>query len=408
MAGTSLAYLPDGQQILFPDDPNFYGEGDRIPAWRMTHDLGQLGFYIAQRPFFQGLSTTVISIGTSGWAALDLPTEMIDNYNMHSTTTNVYQVVPPETGNEDRYHLDDTYLCIGYVPQNSNSTTASFIAGIFDNQSVLTREGMKTTSTTGHGVTSMVVELIRLAGNPFGAPAIFVELAGWQNTGASVNTIVSSKCPSFTVANTGADRSFGSQFAPAVTPTIGPNDQLTADATGASPAGGVKVPVNHYVFDPVVYLTSPAQAKTTSQGSTQTFTNLTGVFTSIQMPTRDLDTFAMWSSGSNTKLTATRNGLFFIYGLAAVIETATKTGYRAVQILHTAFSGGATTVYGGNSTQCGTGAGTTGTALPACDLIQMSIGDTVELQFAHTNSSTMTVQTGTGNNSRLIALWTSG
>lgn len=407
MSGTSLAYLPDGQQILFPEDPKFYGEGDRIPAWQLSHDFGQLGFWIAQRPLFEGLQTTSVPVATSVWTALVLQTEMIDNWDMHSTSTNTEQVVPLETANGDKYNQSDLYLCIGYAPLTSASTTGTFIAGIFSSASGTNYEGMKITSAAGHSVDCLVVDLLGVHGNPFsGAPNL--SLASFQTSGASVNTTVANKTPSLSVGWVAGTRAYtqAASLVPPAPHALDKTDQISADATGVSPAGGVKVPINANDFWPCAFMLSPTLARVTSQASAQTFSNLTGVFTSVQFPTSDLNLWQMWSSGANTKLTFLRDGLYFVYGLAAVNETSTKTGYRAAQLLQT-FAGGGTAIFGGNSTQCMTGTGTTGTAVPALDLIQASAGDTVELQFAHTNSASLSAKTGAGDCSRLIALWVS-
>lgn len=407
MSGTSLAYLPDGQQILFPADPSFYGEGDRIPAWQVSHDFGQLGFWVAQRPLFEGLQTASVPVASATWTSLVLQTEMIDNWDMHSTSTNTAQAVPLETNNGDKYNVSDIYLCIGYIPLASSSTTGTFIGGITSTFTSVNYEGMKVTSGTAGSVDCLVVELLAIHGNPFaGAPNI--TLSSYQNSGASVNTSVASKTPSLSVGWVGGNRAYtqAASLVPASPHVLDKTDQISADATGASPAGGIKVPINANDFWPCAFLLSPTLARVTSQASAQTFSNLTGVFTSVQMPTSDLGLWPMWNSGSNTKLTFLRDGLYFVYGLAAVNETATKTGYRAAQLLQT-FAAGGTAIFGGNSTQCMTGTGTTGTAVPALDLIQASAGDTIELQFAHTNSTSLTAKTGAGDCSRLIALWVS-
>jgi hypothetical protein len=407
VSGTSLAYLPDGQQILFPEDPNFYDEEERIPAWKMTHDFGQLGFWVAQRPLFEGLQTTSVSVSSAVWTSLVLQTEMIDNWDMHSTTTNTAQVVPLETANGDKFGTEDLYLCIGYTPMASGSTTSSFIAGLFSSYTGVNYEGMKITSATGHAVDCLAVDILAIHGNPFaGAP--YVSLIVFQAVGSAVSTLVSGKTPSLSVGWCGSLRSYtqANSLVPASPHVLTAIDQVTGDATGASPAGGVKVPINENDFWPAAFLMSPPVARVTSQGSSQVFSNLTGVFTSIQFPTSDIGIWPMWSSGSNTKLTFLRDGLYFVYGLAAATEPAAKVGYRAAQLLVTLAAGG-TVIYGGNSTQCMTGSQTTGTAVPAMDLIQAVAGDTVELQFAHTNNVSLSAKTGSGDCSRLMALWVS-
>jgi hypothetical protein len=408
VAGTTLSYLPDGQQILYPSDAGFYGPENRVAAWRMTHDFGQVGAWLAQRPLFQGLQTSSATVGTGTTGTfLDLQVEMIDNYDMHAVViaTN-HLVIPPETGNTNVYGVDDLYLVIGYVPMSSASTAAAFAAAIFNVQTGVTRQGMKVPSATGHAIDCLVVDICSITANPFDPSPNAVGLVALQNTGANVSTTVSSKCPSLTVGWIGGVRAFvdDNTGIPDPWPTLEDDDQLTANATGASPAGGVKVPMNAHDFWPISWMQSPPMVRLTSQPSTQSFTNLTGVFTPVQLPTASLQLWDMWTSGANTLITAVADGLHYVYGLAAVNETTAKVGYRAVQIVQT-FAAGGTAIFGGCSSAAGTGTTTEGTALPVTDLIQMSVGDTLELQFAHTNGSTLTVRNGAGTSCLFIAIW---
>lgn len=408
MTGTTLSYLPDGQQILYPSDAKFYGPENRVPAWQLTHDFGQVGAWIAQRPLFQGLETTAGTIGTGTTGTfMDLQVEMIDNYEMHGAAAGIsHLVTPPETGNTNVYFANDLYLAIGYVPMSSASTTAVFYAAIFDTQASNTRQGMKTPSATGHAVDSLVVDIFSITANPFDPSPHSLALVGLQNTGGNVSPLVSSKCPSLTVGWIGGVRAFvdDNTGIPNPWPTMTDLDQVTADATGASPAGGVKIPMNRHDFWPISWMNSPPMVRLTSQSSSQSFTNLTGTFTPVQFPTATLQLWDMWVSGANTLITAVADGLYYVYGLAAINETAAKVGYRAVQIVQTFFAGG-TMVFGGCSVAAGTGTTTEGTALPVTDLIQMSVGDTLELQFAHTNGSTETVRTGAGTSCLFLAIW---
>lgn len=406
--GTTLSYLSDGQAVILPEDPHFYDANVRVPAPWVTQTIGQLGLWHAQRILFVGIQSTTANITSATWSSLALQSELIDNYDMHSTSTNASQVQPPETSNLGVHPSDDQYLCIGYVPQNSSVTSSVYIAGINNNYNSILTEGTKVPGITGHAVDGLVVDLQPMRGNPFDSPAKFFEVAGWQNTGGTVATVVSAKTPSFSVQWQGAARAFTTTF-PTNTPhTWIPQDQV-ANGSGFPPypAGpvspGSAVDINVEISYPVYYMNSPVSGRVTSQGSSQTIAS-GGTFVSVQMPTATLNTWGMWSSGANTKLTAIKDGLYLVGGFAAVAETSTKAGYRAVRLLQT-FAAGGTATFGGASIACGTGTGTTGTALYAVELIQMSAGDTVEVQFAHTNGSSLSVLTGSGNSSRLFAIW---
>lgn len=410
--GTTLSYLPDGQAVVLPATPKFFDPNTRVRAPWLTQTIGQAGLFYAQRILFIGLQTTSVNITASTWSSLILQSEIIDNYDMHDTSvvtgySQPSQVIPPEDGNTGN-SIDDVFLCIGYVPFNSNSTSSVFIAGINNTYSGVLTEGTKVPGITGHAVDCLVIDLQLMQGDPFEFPVVrYFEVAGFQTTGATVATVVSGKTPSFITqwVNSGV-----SYLTTGVLPsqhTWIPQDQVVNGTSPPYPAGpvspGLQVDINDEATLPVYYYYSVCFGRCTSQGSTQTIAS-GGTFVSVQMPTANLNVWGMWSSGANTKLTAIKDGLYLVAGQVAVAETSTKAGYRAVRLLQT-FAAGGTAVFGGASVACGTGTQTTGTALVAVDLIQMSAGDTVEVQFAHTNGSNLSILTGTGNSSRLFALW---
>jgi hypothetical protein len=62
--------------------------------------------YMLNRPMFSGYQATAQSLTSGIWAALNIDTEVVDNYNGHSTTTNPSRYTPGVPG---------TYLVIGTV-----------------------------------------------------------------------------------------------------------------------------------------------------------------------------------------------------------------------------------------------------------------------------------------------------
>lgn len=401
MAGTTQLFLPDGAKFFAPEIGFFFQEDMEVPAKLISFMIGQVGAWYAAPALFQGLNTTAATININSWTSISLQTEMIDSYNMHSTTTNAANVVVPFSGTEAYTQGEDVYLGIGYVPFNSGNNTNVFIAGLWNSNYGFVQEGMKSTGTIGHVIDVMVIDLLPI--EAIGDDSTFFQLAGFQTTGGTVNTVVSSKCPSITIRWVGAVAAYTTiDPPPAITPTITEVDQITAYTTGSSPlAGGVKVPINDYIWNPQAWYSSPPMCRVTSQGGSQTFT--AGSFQAVNLAFQNLDAWAMWSAANPSRITVPHDGLYLVYGLVGIAEASSgNNGYRAAQLRVNG-----TTIYGGN-TIVPPAADTTGSATNVVALIQMSAGDYVELMFIETQSSggtTRGARTGNGDNCRVVTLW---
>lgn len=400
--GNTFIYLPDGHSLYAPEDVIFRGEEERIPAPGISHAIGQIGAWYAAPALCQGLQTVAFSVTTATWTALSLQTEMIDGYNMHSTSTDPDRVYPPLTGTQlNQSPAIDFYLMIGYTPMNTGSLPGQKlnIAGVNSNQDVVIYEGMKIPTAAGHATTAMIVDI--LPSQPDGGTTDYFALSVWQDTGGNVSTVVSTKSPSLTVRWMCSGRVFNFLSAPIVPHTLIPQDQITADATGSSPVSpGVKVPFNAHVFNSVEWYNSPPFVRATSQSSSQTIP-ITATFTAVQMTFVNFDPWAMWNSGTNTRLTAVADGLYLVIGQVGTNEVTAAVGSRAVQLRVNG-----TTVYGGNTSVPAT-ADTTGHALNAVALIQMVAGDYVEVMYMQTGAGARSVKTGTGDCCKLILHWMS-
>ena len=408
MGGSTLTYLPDGQHVFPPAPPKvFYADGNRVTVTELNFDLGNVGFFQAQRPLFIGLGTTATPVRANGvWAAIGLQQELIDNYDGHSTTTNNAFYYYPLTGNTFNNFggTTDVYLCVGYVPITGVPTTRSAIAGILRSgpSGLIRWEGEKSGSPVGHDITQMAIALVTGVGED-DTSSDFVEVQGYQTDTVDHNTDSGGKTPSLMVQWAGSGTSFGTTFPSATQHTWVPQDQVTADETGASPVSpGIKVPLDFEFSYNIYYQYSPAYTLLTSQGSSQTIPTGGGTtWTSIQFPTSLLDNFGGWSSGANTRYTCVVAGLYYVAGYASVVESSsTHAGYRACRLLVNG-----TAIHGGNTVTPVAGTDTLGTALFATDLIQLNVGDFVELQMQQTQGSALTVRTGTGDASRLIVTW---
>jgi hypothetical protein len=178
-------------------------------------------------------------------------------------------------------------------------------------------------------------------------------------------------------------------------------DIVTGSATGAN-----KVPLNTELRDVVRWLNSPPVFRVHTSGSAQTIPTGAGTWTPFTWTGESVDNYGMWTSGAS--VTCTRAGLWYVAGLGAVSETATKAGYRACRIHHTIAAGGSADYYG-MSAQPMTGAKTTGTTLLADAPIRMAVNDTLQLQFDHTNGAggaLPVIAVSANNSARMVGVWT--
>lgn len=395
MATTQIV-MPSGANIWAPQAPRSWTEkalavyGDALSAKLLESSVAINVAYHRMRPLFQGEQTVATLVSPSSNIALALA-ELVDNVQGHSDSANVNRWYAPSTNTSGG--SGDWYLATGYACFSSSDPTKSFNAGlrVTNAGGATTYEGGKHAGATGHPVSALAVDLVQMTGGDY------LELIARQDTAAGINTNIATRTSTLTVRWVCAQS--GTVVALPSTPrTWTSTDLLTADATG-----GANVPLNLNIRDVIRWLNYPAIARITSQSSSQTIPTGTGTWTSIQMPTASVDNHTMWSSGANTKLTCTKPGLYFVYGLASTVESATATGYRASRILQTKALGG-TQIYGGETVPVAT-ASSGGTQLVAPAMIRLAVNDTIELQMQHTEASSLTVATSTNSCSRLIAVW---
>lgn len=401
--GTSQVFLPNGAQAHLPTNPGGPGWSDGPPAGKvfaldLESVVGGTVMWHRQRPLFQALQTVTQSVPNLTWTSMGLDTVLLDNYGGQGTVSSqFYSILTSNT--------TDYYLCTGYVPWNTTVSANVFIAGLTKNGTIYS-EGTKIPAGTGHNNDCFVADIVALSsGNDY------VELAGFQSTSVAVSTLVSGKTPSFTVRWVGGAQHTSVVAAPTTPHTWIPQDEISADATGASSQSpGVKVPLNREARDAANWLNGPPIARLTSVGSGQSITN-GGTFQSVQFPTATIDNYTGWASGTNTRYTAQRPGLYLVIGYGSVTESSgTHTGYRAVRLSQTFAAGGSTT-FAGTSTVPNSGStDTTGTALYATAMIRLAVGDYVELQMAQTQTNAPTalaVNNSAGNSSKLNVIWMS-
>jgi hypothetical protein len=404
MSTLAKAYLPDGQYVFLPVDPVTWTDqapgvkGTSLHAPNLEMDAGGCMLWHRQRPLFQGIATLAQSIPSRVYTAITGLSELVDLWSGHSDVTNTGRYFAPRTNSDDGAGAGDWYLATGYVPFSSSATN-DFIAGLRVNGGGTILEGARIAGGAGHVVDTMIIDLVKLSGNA----SDYLELVGYNDTAAAVNTAVSGKTPSLTVRWVcQSDNGFITNFTPALPAT--PHTWTATDVLTGSATGGAKVPLNVELRDMVRFLNNPPIARITASGTVQTIPTGTG-WTSINFTTagETVDNYGGWAIANPSRYTCQRAGLYLIAGLGNLIETASNSGYRAIRLLQT-FAAGGTQAYAGWSTVPDP-LRPTGTALYATGLIRMAAGDYVEVQMQQTSGASRSLNTTAGNASRIVAVW---
>lgn len=398
MTGTLDLTLPSGASAWAPATPRTWVEqaggggtrGDPIRAKWLEGDVSAAVALQRVRPLFQGYRSSTLSVNTSTWTPIGLDVELVDTTSGHSDVANTDRYFAPNTSSVG----GDYYLCTGYTTWATADAANVYAAGLKKSTEGSPREGAVLPRPAGHDITCMAVDLIQLDG----AFSHHVSLQGWHNHGSAASLAASSHVASMTVrwvcAGTGT----------LVALPAAPRTWTATDEAWADSAGGNKVPFNLELRDRLRFYAYPPVARLTSETSAQTINSGATTWTSVQMPTQNIDNYSGWSSGANTKYTCQRAGLYFVYGQAALVSTNAGAGtFVASRILHTIAAGG-TATYGGTSSIPPTTIAT-GTTVPAHGLIRMAAGDSVELQASHNLGAAKSVKTTANGAARLIAVW---
>jgi hypothetical protein len=387
--------LPSGRTWNPPVNPYTWFEqslpanGWPLSAGLLEDNVGTAVAFHRQRPFFQGITNVATSLVSSTWTPMPIA-EMIDTPSGHNDSTNTSRWYAPYTVN-----TTDWYLVMGYVPMSSASVTGVHIAGVRVDGGT-PAEGTKITSGAHTTCTPMVVDLVQMTSDG----THYLELMGWQSSGAAVSTPISGKTPSLSVQ--WACSGSGTPVAlPAAPHTWAPTDAVTADTVG-----GASVPLNREIRDTIRFLNYSPTARVTSVGTTQQLVSGTG-YTSIQMTASTFDNYSGHSNTvNNTRYTFPRDGLYMVAGQYSTDENGgANTGYRSVRLLHTLAAGGSVPYYGTSTTPATTS--TIGTHLVAAAPIRAVAGDYVEVQGQQSQGANRNVLTGSNNCSKLIAVWVS-
>lgn len=403
--GVQTTYLlPSGQQVTLPTTPTTWADqvaapaaspvaGTAVTATELANDMTAGVAWLASRPFFSGYQTSAESIPASTWTAVSLDTEQIDNYFGHSDSANPSRWYPPQSANiQAGFH--DYYLATGSVKWASTLTSAN--AGIAGTRLTggTVIEGCKLAGASGHNIATWTADIMEVT-----ASTDYIELTAFQNTAGALSTSNGAGALPWLQCRWVGTNRLGTFALPAAPHVWASNDQVSAAATGASPQGGVKVPLNTELAAYLNFQYGPPLARLTSQSTAQSIASSTTAWTSIQFPTKSIDNYSGWSSGANTKYTVQRAGLYTFIGFAALDGLASQTGYVACRL---SINGGARFVPGMAA------AATTsniGNRVVAKCTDRFNAGDTIELQIQQNSGSSITISNGAGNGSRLLALW---
>lgn len=396
MTTTFNKTLPSGTVVWEPTTPRTWVEassgvrGDALRAKYLEADVSAAVALHRLRPMFQAYRSATLSVVTGTWTPIPLDVELIDTTSGHSDTSNTDRWYAPNTATAG----GDYYLCVGYAAWSTSDAANIQAVGIKKSSEANPREGALLSHPAGHDTTGMVCDLIQLDG----AFSHYVSLQGWHNHGSNASLAASSHVASLTVqwvsAGTGTLVSL-----PAAPRTWTATDEAWADSTG-----GNKVPLNVELRDRIRFYNYPPVARLTSEGSAQTIPSGATTWTSIQMPTDNVDNYTGWSSGANTKYTFPRAGLYFVYGQAALSSTNAGAGtFVAARLRHAIAAGGTADYYGGATVPPTTA--TTGTTVGTHSLIRVAASDSVEVQASHNLGASKSVKTTAGGASRLIAVW---
>ncbi len=401
---TSYFLLPSGQQIQLPTTPTTYvdevpapaaspAKGSLVTATELANDMNAGVAWLAARPFFSGYQLNAQSIPANTWTAVSIDTEQYDPYLGHSDSVNTSRYYPPVSSNISAgFH--DYYLATGSVKWASTLTSAN--AGIAGTRLTggTVIEGCKLAGASGHNIATWAADIVEVT-----AATDYIELTAYQNTAGALSTSNGAGALPWMQCRWVGTNRLGASALPGTPHTWADIDQVTAAATGASPKGGVKVPLNTELAAYLNFLYGPPLARLTSQTTAQSIASSTSAWTSIQFPTKSIDNYGGWSSGANTKYTVQRAGLYTIIGFAALDGLTSQTGYVACRL---SINGGARFVPGMAAAATSSNIGN---RVVAKCTDRFALNDTVELQVQQNSGSSITISNGANNGSRLLALW---
>lgn len=135
------------------------------------------GTFLLNPPLFVGTQTSSQSVNTGAWTTIGLNTSQVDTYGGHSNSTNNTRYTAQVPG---------VYAVCGVAAWATNATGVRG-ARLHVNGSVVQGAAQMTIPSSGSGTALLTpVRTVRLAAGDY------VEVAGWQSSGAPLSTITAS------------------------------------------------------------------------------------------------------------------------------------------------------------------------------------------------------------------------
>lgn len=161
--------------------------GEILTAANMNSNVRDAGNFFLSVPVFEGRQTVAQSLGNNATTAITLDTEDIDTDNGHSTATNTSRYTAATSG---RYQLS------GGISFTANATGVRTVALLL-NGTVINGSDVFALGTATDDMRLPARTLTAF----MNGTTDFVEIGGFQNSGAGLNTVVAvgSKHPRFSV-----------------------------------------------------------------------------------------------------------------------------------------------------------------------------------------------------------------
>lgn len=156
-----------------------FSAGELETGAYLNSAITNLGNFMLGKPIFQATQTVAQSIPNAFWQGITFTTETIDRDNGHNTSTNT-----------DRYVVQTAgwYYISGMVTFTGNATGIRGCS-VWNNGSQILASVFFTSSTLLAGVANPVMMCPVLVYCNVGD---YLQLAGYQNSGGALNTIVGS------------------------------------------------------------------------------------------------------------------------------------------------------------------------------------------------------------------------
>lgn len=352
--------------------PRTWSPGDLVTVPRLRADLADAVALLAQRPYLVGQGTTGQPFASAEDIVILMDSELTDAWGGHISGSADYWAPAP-----------GWYLCDARAPfAYTSSTPAPVMAGWSGTNNGLgipiTHGAITANGSTSGNVAARAVDLIpqTLSGPP-GAGDLIQAFARQDSSGTVSLGTAGFDLP--TVSIRWVCSLTGTQPLPVPPLTPAPTPITSAW-------------LNANLRDAVRFLTYPPVLKAhTTSGSVANSTLTSPV--NVSPATVDVDNYGAYSAGVYTAPVA---GRYLIAGQVNYASSSTTATYGCGIKVNGSLLLGSAVRFAGSSLAGGA---------DVVKRVRLSAGDTVQLAAAQTTGSTLNLNTSTGNQTRLIAVW---